>query len=324
LAGERSPAILFPASALSHESTIEGGMLSALERAHLTVVLVGARNPGNIGAAARALHDFGFSDLRVVNDFAPPFEAAHLTAREAAADLHPSEAKSAVHAAAVLAAARRYDTLAPALEGCTLIVGTTAIGDRELKRAVLPLKDAAPALLEALHRLATEAAAASQPGEERPPGRVALLFGSEKTGLTKEQLSHCSLLTTIPMFAPLDEQGQPTRHLSMNLGQSIAVCLYELTRAGFEGSRAVPFFDDTAATFADRERLAALLERVMQTTGYTRRYPHSSSIDEVRKLSAQLATGHSRAMTWMGLLRQVLRSLGLDQPDSSSHSESQK
>jgi tRNA/rRNA methyltransferase len=293
-------------------------MLSSLERAHFTVILVGARNPGNIGAAARAMHDLGFTDLRVVNGFAPPFEAAQLAAEQAAAEAFPADdsadAKSAVHSANVLRNARRYDTLEPALEGCTLVVGTTAIGERDMKRKVLPLKEAAPQMIEALQGLAAEAKSSGEP----TPKRVALLFGSEKTGLTKQQLSRCSLLTTIPMFAPVDEQGQMLRHLSMNLGQSVAVCLYELTREGFEGSREMPFVHDAAATFDDRERMTRLLDSVMQATDYTRRYPHNSSIAEVRVLASQLATDHNRAVTWMGVLRQVLRQLKAAQPDAAA------
>ncbi|SEG59969.1 tRNA/rRNA methyltransferase [Bryocella elongata] len=302
-------------------------MLSSLERAHFTVILVGARNPGNIGAAARAMHDLGFTDLRVVNDFAPPFEAAQLAAQ--AIDSDTSDAgpntvldatvldaatKSAVHSAHVLQSARRYDALEPALEGCTLVVGTTAIGEREVRLPILPLKDVVPQMIEALRALAAEAKNTAD--EEPAPKRVALLFGSEKTGLTNEQLSHCQLLTTIPMYAPVDEHGRMLRHLSMNLGQSVAVCLYELTREGFEGSREMPYVNDTAADFADRERMTALLDSVMRATDYTRRYPHNSSIEEVRALATQLASGHHRAMTWMGILRQVLRQLKAAQPDT--------
>jgi len=297
-------------------------MLSSLERAHFTVILVGARNPGNIGAAARAMHDFGFTDLRVVNEFAPPFEAAQLAAQ--AVDSNSTDAaldpvldaatKSAVHSAHVLQSARRYDSLEPALEGCTLVVGTTAIGEREVRLPIRPLKDVVPQMIEALRGLATEATHSTI--EDRAPRRVALLFGSEKTGLTNEQLSHCQLLTTIPMYAPVDEQGRPLRHLSMNLGQSVAVCLYELTREGFEGSREMPYVSDAAADFGDRERMTTLLDSVMRATDYTRRYPHNSSVEEVRTLATQLASGHSRARTWMGILRQVLRQLKAAQPDA--------
>jgi TrmH family RNA methyltransferase len=257
-------------------------MLSTAARARLTIVLVGARNPSNIGAAARAMQDFGFSDLRIVNDFAAPFEAAQL------------EAKSAVAAQHVLHSARRYDTLAAAIADCTLIVATTAIGERQLKHPLLPLQQASPLILAALN----------SPPIQLPPSaqdRVALLFGSEKTGLTNDQLSHATLLTTIPMYSPED-----SRHLSMNLGQSVAVCLYELTRSGFESSVEIPPLHAAPSTAEDRERLTQLLLDVFHTSGYTRRFPANASEPIVRQLTQQLGTSHREAMTWMGILRQIL------------------
>jgi len=254
-------------------------MLSAAARARLTVVLVGARNPSNIGAAARAMQDFGFSDLRIVNDYAAPFEAAQL--EDAATP------KSAVGAASVMQRARRFSSLTDAIADCGLVAGTTAIGDRDLQRDILTLQQATPQILGSL--------------TSDPQPRVAVLFGSEKTGLSKEHLSHCSLLLTIPLFAPED-----ARHLSMNLGQSVAVCLYELTREGLEGSREIPTLHEAAATADDRERLTQLLLDVMHVTDYTRRFPANAAEPLVRQLTQQLGTTHREAMTWMGILRQIL------------------
>lgn len=262
-------------------------MLTAAARARLTVVLVGARNPQNIGAAARAMQDFGFRDLRVVNEFAPPFEAAQLED----AQLHP---KSAVGAATVMSNARLFSSLPEAIADCTLTCGTTAIGGRELTREILTVQAAAPQLLTHLD-------------DPTDTSRVALLFGSEKTGLTNDQLSHCQLLLTIPLFNP-SAGGDAVRHLSMNLGQSVAVCLYELTREGFEHSRELPPHHATPATAADRERLTNRLLDVMERTGYTRRFPANSREHIVRALAQQLGTTHDEATTWLGLLRQILRS----------------
>src|ERR1700677_62783 len=145
-------------------------MLSSAARSRLAIVRVGAPNPANIGAAARALHDFGFSDLRIANEFAPPLEAAQLEAAQSAA--LQSGVKSAVSAQHILSTARRFDTLTEAIADCTFIVGTTAIGERELTQPVLPLQQAAPLILAAL---------ASEVETELPHPHVALLFGSEKT-----------------------------------------------------------------------------------------------------------------------------------------------
>jgi TrmH family RNA methyltransferase len=254
-------------------------MLSAAHRSRLSVVLVGARNPSNIGAAARAMQDFGFRDLRIVNDYAAPFEAAQLEDSQL-------PVKSAVGAASVMAEARRFTDLAEAIADCALVIGTTAIGERDVRQDVVALQQAAPQVL----------------GELQKDGpRVALLFGSEKTGLTKEQLSHCSLLTTIPMFQP-----EAARHLSMNLGQAVAVCLYELTREGFEGAKELPVLHEAAATAEDRERLTQLLLDVMHATGYSRRFPANASEALVRQLALQLGESHRETMTWMGILKQVL------------------
>ena len=251
-------------------------MLTAAERSRFTIVLVGARNPQNIGAAARAMHDFGFSDLRLVNDYTAPFEAAQLEAT-----------KSAVAAADILRNARTFASVAEAIADCTLVVGTTAIGERTLNQRVLPLIEATSPLLANL-RTSNES-------------RTALLFGSEKTGLTNDQLSHCNWLTTIPMYSP-----EAARHLSMNLGQSVAVCLYELTRQGLADAKPIPANASATATAEDRERLTQLLLDVMHITEYTRRFPANSAEPQVRTLIHSLTTTHAEAESWMGIFRQIL------------------
>ena len=278
-------------------------MLTAAARARLTVVLAGARNPSNIGAAARAMRDFGFSDLRFVNEYTAPFEAAQLEA-----------VSSAVAAGDVMRRARAFGTLAEAVADCSVVAGTTAIGERALTLPVHTLAESASRLLRALQ------ASASNDGVER----VALVFGSEKTGLTNDQLSHCSLLLTIPLIDPAAErlaaddlhaedgplasnsQDQP-RHLSMNLGQSVAVCLYELSRGGLESGKQLPAMTGAAATGQDRERLTALLLQAMQVSDYARRFPANAREHVVRRLAQQLGTSHEEVMMWMGFLKMVAR-----------------
>src|SRR5947207_2116889 len=124
---------------------------------HLHVVLAAVHNPLNIGAAARAMSNFGFSSLRLVN----PYEVAF------------REARSAMGGAEVLATATEYKTVADAVADCSLVVGTTAVRHRELQNPLKLLATAAPLIRKKL---------ASRD--------VALLFGSEKTGLTTDDLSH--------------------------------------------------------------------------------------------------------------------------------------
>ena len=103
------------------------------------------------------------------------------------------------------------------------------------------------------------------------------------------------------MFAP-----EQARHLSMNLGQSVAVCLYELPRDGLEGTKDIPRHHATPPTAEDRERLTQLLLDVMHVTEYTRRFPANAQEPLVRALAQSLGSDHAEAETWMGILRQIL------------------
>ncbi len=248
-------------------------MESRLEREQVVVVLVRARNPNNIGAVARAMHDFGFADLRVVNEYAVPFEAA----------------RSAVDASEVLAGARAFANVAAAVWDCRLVVGTTAVGDRVLQHPLYTLPDAADRICHELARGPQD-------------GRVALLFGSEKTGLSNEELSHCNFLLTIPM-----QQHAGARYPSMNLGQAVAVCLYELVRR----ERLAPGSEQKEAPTADElERLTLLLVKVLEETGYTARHPANCALPDLRRMVLRLRVAANDVPVWMGVLRQCLWKLG--------------
>lgn len=234
------------------------------------ILLARARNPHNIGAAARAMHDFGFPHLRIVNDYPVPFEAA----------------RSAVDASAVLTSAQLYPTLAEATADCTLILGTSAVGDRALQHPLHTLADAAS--LIARHLGSPDQPSAS-------PTRVALLFGSEKTGLSNEELSHCHALLTIPMHPQPD-----LRHPSMNLGQAVAVCLYELVR-----TRPIPVSPGPRPASAESlERLTLLLSDLLEQTGYRRHHPAHSDLEDLRRLVFRLNLSAADLPVWMGILRQ--------------------
>lgn len=244
-------------------------MLPREQAGRLAVVLVRARNPNNIGAVARAMHDFGFGDLRVVNEYAVPFE----------------NAKSAIDASSVLASARAFGSVAGAVADCTLVLGTTAVGERLLQHPLYTLADAAPMVRGELAR-------------DDGAGRVALLFGSEKTGLSNEELSHCNWLVTIPM-----QQYEGARHPSMNLGQAAAVCLYELVRqTGDARTSSV----DAAVTAGERERLTLLLTEVLNESGYIERHPANCSEEQMRRLVLRMGVSTGDAPVWMGILRQML------------------
>src|SRR5690349_4741814 len=157
-----------------------------LER--LCIVLVGTRNPLNIGAAARAMSNFGVSSLRLVNPYDPSFR----------------EARSAVGAAQLLKRAERFSNVSDAVSDCSLVVGTTAASNRELQQPLKTLEHGAKLIRRHLTSAST-----------------AVLFGSEKRGLSNDDLSHCHWLMRIPTR---------TTHASMNLGQAVAICVYELAK----------------------------------------------------------------------------------------------
>ena len=227
----------------------------------LAVVLVRARNPLNIGAAARAMTDFGCTDLRVVSEYAVPFQ----------------NAVSAVDAAPVLQAAQPFTALADAVADCTLVYGTTALGARKLEHPVDLLPDAA-------QRIAANS-----------DGKIALLFGSEKTGLSNDELSFCHRLLTIPMHR---------QQISMNLGQAVAVCLYEVAGRGSTAPRELPT-EPVAASAEELERMETLLREVLRMAEYDRRFPGNLGSESMRRLLRRLSVPGADVGVWLGMLRRI-------------------
>ncbi len=115
---------------------------------------------------------------------------------------------------------------------------------------------------------------------------VALLFGSEKFGLSNDDLSYCHWLLRI------GTEG------SMNLGQAVAVCLYELVR-----NPAAPKPDKRKpATAEELDRLTALLTEVLEESGYV----HSEGADaKIRRLVRRLDLAGHDAEVWLGMIRQI-------------------
>lgn len=241
---------------------------------NLRVVLVAARNPLNIGAAARAMSNFGFTQLRVVNPYQVAFR----------------EARSAVNATDLLAHAQEYATVAEAIADCKLVVGTTAIRHRELHHPLKVLKDGARLILKTL-----------------PASPVALLFGSERFGLSNEDLSHCHWLMHIP-----------TRddHISMNLGQAVAVCLYELAR---ETKIAISQKQNITAPARELDRITTLLVETLLKSEFIHTRTARSSEEKLRRMVRRLNLRQGDAELWLGILRQILWKLDAD--EKSSHNK---
>lgn len=264
---------------------------SPLDR--LRVVLVSTRNPLNIGAAARAMSNFGVDHLRVVDPYEPSFR----------------EARSAVGAADLLARAQQPASVAEAVADCKLVVGTTAVGERQLRHQIRTLEEGA----RAIHR-------------QLKTAPVALLFGSERVGLSNDDLSHCHWLIRIPTRA---------EHRSMNLGQAVAICLYELARTvkiaphkitdskipeskiadsritqpnitqpGFADANAIP------ATARDLERLTQVFFEILRASGYVTRGAAPTE-QKLRRMLLRMNLSATDGELFIGMLRQVSWKLGL-------------
>jgi len=199
------------------------------------------------------MSNFGFRRLRLVNPYQVAFQ----------------EARSAVHAHQILREAEEFPTLAEAIADSRLVVGTTSLGHRELQHPLRSLDYGA--------RLIRRTLAAAP---------VALLFGSEKFGLSNDDMSYCHWLLRI------GTEG------SMNLGQAVAVCLYELVRKA-----AAPKPDKRkSATAEELDRLTKLLTGILEKSGYV----HTEGADaKIRRLVRRLNLAGHDAQVWLGMVRQI-------------------
>ena len=283
-------------------------MLPAAQRARIEVLLVSPRNPLNIGAAARAMANFGFERLSIVAPFATNW----------------MEAKSAVGAPDLLRHARVFDTLAEAVKDCTLVLGTGSLDRRRPVQALLSLPEAAKIVRQTLtvYEEDTDPSAANR--SAKAEARVALLFGSEKHGLTSDDLTWCHGVVTIET-----SEAQP----SMNLGQSVAVVLYELSRPpenpGQSPAAETPLTagsdlaqsgasqpDSSQPTSAQLDRLAELVEETMEAVNYQTRGLRSANGEALRILLRRLMPREADLRRMMGLFRRILWQLRQSNPRS--------
>jgi tRNA/rRNA methyltransferase len=242
------------------------------------------------------MSNFGFSHLRVVNPYEPAYR----------------EARSAVGAASVLAKAEEFDSVAGAVADCTLVVGTTAVGHRELHHPLRRLEDGAKIIRKQLARanVSQRESGRKRAHKHVTSNRVAFLFGSEKFGLTNEDLSHCHWLLHVPTSA---------QNISMNLGQAVAVCLYELIR----GSQNTPQKRrEFAAKFASRfekasekpqpatagelERFTAVLTEALSASGFLDLRKVADANERIRRLVRRLNLPSRDADMWTGIMRQIV------------------
>ena len=208
------------------------------------------------------MSNFGAHCLRLVNSYALAFR----------------EARSAVGAETLLKNAEEFKTVAEAVADCALVVGTTAVRDRDLQQSLRRLDQPAGASIRT----------------QLQTSKVALLFGSEKTGLSNDDFSHCHWLLNIPTRE---------QQISMNLGQAVAVCLYELAR----GTTPEPVLEEIEPVPAGQsEQISKLLFEALRTSGYVK--PGTAAMFErkTRSLILRLKLEAYDAKLLLGMVRQIV------------------
>jgi tRNA/rRNA methyltransferase len=247
--------------------------------------------------------NFGLQDLLLVNPYAPVWK----------------EARSAIGAEEIVKSARAVQSLTEAVGDATVVLGTTAGSRRNLDRVLIPLDELAkwlrktwgsgsrdrgsteltsPADIRIPKPESRRALKASGRQDHRPAGKAALLFGSEKTGLSNQHLSYCHGLVRIPTACACP---------SMNLGQAVAVCCYELARSGLLSRTEPPVRSHVSepANVKSLEHIFARAERVLEEVGYLKPKSCEPTLVKLRRLIIELRLTNSDAKILGGILAQI-------------------
>lgn len=230
--------------------------------ARVRVVLVSTSHPGNIGAAARAMKTMGLARLVLVSPRRFP---------------DPEAEALATGATDVLAGAHLCATLEEALQGTVASFGFSA-RVRDLSHESLSVR-----------------AAAAQALEAAAEGDVALVFGTEMSGLSNEELIRCGALVHIPTNPD---------YSSLNLAQSVQVAAYELWVAAGGGAVARAFAGP-AASHDELERFFQHLERVLAATEFLDPAQPRRLMDRLRRLFVRARPEREEVNILRGILTAV-------------------
>lgn len=237
----------------------------ALDRCR--VVLVRTHYPGNLGATARIMCNFGLRDLVLVNPVA---------------DVHDRNARQmSTHGEHLLDSARIVDDLGAAVSDCAVVVGTSGpTAGLYRKQTVGTPAEVLRHLIEPLQRDA----------------QVAIVFGSEPNGLTNDEVTRCHHLINIPTAAEYD---------SLNLAQAVAICLYELRKQWSEAAASVTGESEPLATFAEQERLFEQLRRALEEIHFLYGDKAAPLMHAMRHLLGKARLSTQEVKILHGLARQI-------------------
>lgn len=233
----------------------------AARLSHIRIVLINTSHPGNIGATARAMKVMGLQHLHLVRP--KTFPCADATAMASGAD-------------DLLQNAVVHDSLESALEGCSLVLGTSA----RMRSLPMPQMDL---------RSAAESALSEHDGQS-----IAIIFGQERAGLTNDEIQRCHQLVHIDTNP---DYG------SLNLSQAVQVMAYELRMAviGGAGARIAPS-DWVPVDAGQMEMFFVHLEQTLLDIGFM-------NPDQPKKLMARMRRLFNRArpdQNEINILRGVL------------------
>jgi len=232
----------------------------------IRIVLVGTTHPGNIGSAARAMKVMGFHRLFLVAPKAP-FPSSRATALATSGD-------------DVLKKAVVVDELIEAIEGCGLVLGTSAL------RRSLPL----PAL--------DPRTAAARSVSEAAGHDVALVFGREKSGLNNAETDLCHFLVNIPTSE---------EYHSLNLAQAVQVLTYELHLAMMSGAPLDPELPERRPESAERmEFYFERLETTLRTIGFLNPAQPKRLMQRLRRLYLRARPDENELNILNGILSATL------------------
>ena len=232
-------------------------------------VLIRTSEPGNIGSAARAMKTMGLSKLVLVDP--AEFPSAKATARASGAD-------------DLLASATVVGSLSEALSGCDLVMGTSA----RLRDLPWPLLDPRQAASKALD-YCDEAEA------------IAIVFGSERSGMSNEEMDQCHFQIHIPANEA---------YSSLNLAASVQVLGYEMRMAELAAhGRDVEQREEVLARREEMENFYGHLFKVMQQVGYYRPDQPKLLRRRVKKLFNRPMMSHAEVQIMRGFLSMIEQSL---------------
>jgi tRNA/rRNA methyltransferase len=236
---------------------------------HCRVVLVRPRIAANLGATARVMRNFGFSQLILV---APEADVQD-----------PRGRLLATHAEDILDDSQIVATFDEAVADCILVVGTSArTGGLFRRQSVRTLTDISPLVVRS-----------------SLSGPVAIVFGPEPNGLTDAEITRCHYLINIPT---------ETEHAALNLAQAVAITLFELHQTTLKASNSVAEARGSLelAPFAAQEHLFSTLREALEAIHFLYGDKADSLMHGIRHLLGKAQLTEMEVNLLLGLARQMM------------------